>query len=137
MSAVLVLALVLLSLTCVTDAISDACLTCICKQESYGCTQIGCRMDGGSLSCGYFQIKKSYWIDCGRLGSSWEACADDYNCAVRCVRAYMKKYIGNSGCTANCKNYARLHNGGPKGCTKPSTLTYWNDVKNQGCSINS
>ena len=35
-----------------------------------GCeSQIGkCRMDMGSLSCGPYQIKSPYWIDCGSPG---------------------------------------------------------------------
>ena len=35
-------------------AAADSCLKCICKAES-GCRPLGCHMDGGSLSCGYFQ----------------------------------------------------------------------------------
>ena len=34
-----------------------------------GCAkEVGkCKMDEGSVSCGPFQIKEPYWIDCGRL----------------------------------------------------------------------
>lgn len=39
-------------------------------QMESGCRNVGCKMDVGSLSCGYFQIKEAYWIDCGRPGSS-------------------------------------------------------------------
>ena len=28
----------------------------------------GCNMDVGSLSCGRYQIKEPYWIDCGKPG---------------------------------------------------------------------
>lgn len=41
--------------------IDDRCLSCICKVES-NCRAVGCNMDAGSLSCGYFQIKKPYYI---------------------------------------------------------------------------
>lgn len=34
----------------------DKCITCICNVESGGCRAIGCNMDEGSLSCGYFQV---------------------------------------------------------------------------------
>lgn len=36
-----------------------------------GCdNEIGkCKMDAGSLSCGPYQIKKAYWIDCGKPGN--------------------------------------------------------------------
>lgn len=117
-------------------SISSNCLSCICNVES-GCRKIGCNWDVNSYSCGYFQIKEPYWIDCGSPGSSWKECADDYTCASNCVRAYMRRYIGYSGCQANCKSYARIHNGGPRGCRYSSTLGYWEKVQSQGCDINS
>eukprot|EP00105_Crassostrea_gigas_P040228 XP_019924376.1 PREDICTED: lysozyme [Crassostrea gigas] len=67
----------------------------------------------------------------------FKACANDYTCASNCVRAYMKRYIGSSGCPANCESYARIHNGGPRGCRYPSTLRYWEKVHQQGCNVNS
>ncbi|XP_062589615.1 lysozyme-like [Saccostrea cucullata] len=117
--------------------ISNDCLRCICKVESSGCRAIGCNWDVNSVSCGYFQIKKDYWIDCGRPWRSWKECANDYNCAAGCVRSYMDRYGGSRGCNGNCESYARLHNGGPSGCRKSSTKTYWNDVKREGCTVNS
>ena len=42
--------------------------TFIFQQETH-CKAIGCRMDVGSLSCGYFQIKYNYWLDCGKPGA--------------------------------------------------------------------
>ena len=41
-----------------------------CVQVESGCRAIGCVMDVGSLSCGPYQIKNPYWIDCGRPGGS-------------------------------------------------------------------
>lgn len=37
-----------------------------------GCErQVGkCRMDSDSLSCGPYQIKEEFWIDCGSPGES-------------------------------------------------------------------
>ncbi|XP_019619554.1 PREDICTED: fibropellin-1-like [Branchiostoma belcheri] len=42
----------------------DECVDCICEVES-NCEMPDplCRMDGGSLSCGPFQIKLAYWTD--------------------------------------------------------------------------
>ncbi|KAL5007891.1 hypothetical protein ScPMuIL_016697 [Solemya velum] len=37
--------------------VSSACMRCICKQES-SCRPLDCKIDSGSLSCGYFQIKR-------------------------------------------------------------------------------
>ncbi|XP_041375655.1 uncharacterized protein LOC121388409 [Gigantopelta aegis] len=73
------------------SGISQKCLDCICKHES-GCRPLGCHMDVGSLSCGYFQIKSGYWHDCGKPGSSWEACAKSKTCAEECVRRNMRRY---------------------------------------------
>lgn len=71
------------------------------------------------------------------IWKGFKACANDYTCASNCVRAYMKRYIGGSGCPANCESYARIHNGGPRGCRYPSTLRYWEKVHQQGCNVNS
>ncbi|VDP49297.1 unnamed protein product [Heligmosomoides polygyrus] len=120
-------------------AVTADCLQCICNKESFGCRPLGCRMDRGSYSCGYYQIKKNYYIDCGTPGrrggedleTAWKRCADDYSCASNCVRSYVNRYkyrcssIGANSCQA----MARLHNGGPSGCQRSSTLPYWNSIK--------
>nr|ABC68610.1 lysozyme [Eisenia andrei] len=115
--------------------ISENCLNCICQIE--GCeSQIGkCRMDVGSLSCGPFQIKEPYWIDCGRPGGDWKSCTTQMDCSRTCVRSYMKRYgtYCTGGRAPTCQDYARIHNGGPKGCQHASTVGYWNKVK-QCCS---
>nr|AWA82039.1 invertebrate-type lysozyme [Urechis unicinctus] len=111
-------------------AISNNCLSCICHVE--GCErQVGkCRMDRGSLSCGPFQIKEPYWIDCGRPGTGWQPCAKQMVCSVNCVRAYMERYgtYCTGGRPPTCEDYAKIHNGGPRGCTKPLE-SYWRRVK--------
>nr|3AB6_A Chain A, Lysozyme [Meretrix lusoria]3AYQ_A Chain A, Lysozyme [Meretrix lusoria] len=113
--------------------VSQRCLSCICKMES-GCRNVGCKMDMGSLSCGYFQIKEAYWIDCGRPGSSWKSCAASSYCASLCVQNYMKRYAKWAGCPLRCEGFAREHNGGPRGCKKGSTIGYWNRLqKISGC----
>jgi hypothetical protein len=37
------------------------------KIESW-CSDVGCVMDQGSLSCGWYQLKYEYWLDCGQPG---------------------------------------------------------------------
>ncbi|KAK3105436.1 hypothetical protein FSP39_025231 [Pinctada imbricata] len=107
------------------------CLECICKVES-GCKAIGCHKDVGSLSCGYYQIKEGYWIDCGKPGKDWKSCADDYTCASQCVQNYMIRY--SKSCPQTCEGFAREHNGGPRGCKNPATLGYWKRLKSiKGC----
>nr|ACU83237.1 lysozyme [Ruditapes philippinarum] len=105
--------------------VSQKCLLCMCKLESGGCKPIGCRMDVGSLSCGYFQIKQPYWIDCGKPGKDWKSCSNDINCSSKCVQQYMKRYATHYRCPLNCEGFAREHNGGPNGCHNSRTLKYW------------
>lgn len=115
-----------LGFSCGQDA---SCLQCICNVES-NCKPLPCAMDGGSLSCGYYQIKELYWIDCGRPGGSLTACSLDKACSETCVKAYMKRYgtYCTGGRTPTCQDYARIHNGGPLGCKKDATLYYWSKV---------
>ncbi|WAR04231.1 LYS-like protein [Mya arenaria] len=112
-----------------TDGIvSHACLECICKRAS-GCQNDPCKMDLGSLSCGYFQIKEAYYQDC-----PWEQCSADVQCASQCVQNYMARYVSHTNCSDTCETYAREHNGGPKGCAQASTLGYWHEVQHEtGC----
>ncbi|KAK3590870.1 hypothetical protein CHS0354_033798 [Potamilus streckersoni] len=64
---------------------------------------------------------------------SWHACANDLECSSHCVQNYIQKYIGSSGCAHTCQSYARIHNGGPAGCTHSYTLSYWHLVQAKGC----
>ena len=109
--------------------IDARCLACICQVES-NCQPLRCRWDVNSNSCGYFQLKNGYWKDCGSPGGSLEACAADKACSERCVRAYMQRYA--SRCTGSsaptCRDYARIHNGGPNGCKLSGTVGYGNKV---------
>ena len=59
------------------------------------------------------------------FNTEWRACANVMACSVKTVDAYMKRY--GTHCTANptCEDYVRIHHGGPKGCTLPSTSEYW------------
>uniref|UniRef100_A0AC35TJD8 Lysozyme n=1 Tax=Rhabditophanes sp. KR3021 TaxID=114890 RepID=A0AC35TJD8_9BILA len=112
------------------------CLSCICDKES-NCTPAPCKPDKGSDSCGYFQIKLPYYIDCGkpdkRPGESditaWQRCSLDLNCATTCVNNYIKRYSKLCPQYSGCEQIARLHNGGPYGCNKHATDGYWNAIK--------
>lgn len=111
--------------------ISSKCLGCICKVE--GCeSEVGkCDMDEGSLSCGPFQIKEPYWVDCGRPGGDYESCTKQMKCSKQCVVKYARRYASEctGGRTPTCEDYARVHNGGPEGCRHDDTLSYWQRVK--------
>ncbi|CAF0999335.1 unnamed protein product [Adineta steineri] len=109
--------------------INDKCLQCICKTES-GCRPLGCAFDVNSDSCGYYQLKQLYWVDCGKPGGSLAACSKDKACSEKCVRAYMTRYASRctGGRTPTCQDYARIHNGGPNGCKIAATTGYWNKI---------
>jgi hypothetical protein len=64
----------------------------------------------------------------------YEQCTKDYHCSRGCVKAYMKRY-GNWVCEANCEGFARMHNGGPRGCLQYKTETYWSKMKKAGCGV--
>ncbi|PAV63241.1 hypothetical protein WR25_17718 [Diploscapter pachys] len=128
----------------VAYASADTCIHCICLHES-GCKPLGCHMDVGSLSCGYYQIKLPYYEDCGQPGktagesteTAWKKCSDDYSCSTKCVEAYYNRYKGNCGSTGegSCQIMARNHNGGPAGCKNGGTEGYWTAIKKCcGCS---
>jgi len=127
---VVVICALLMSVAFVSADISDNCLQCICQVE--GCEkEVGrCVMDQGSLSCGPYQIKNPYWIDCGEPGGDWQTCTKQFACSETCVRAYTRRY--GTYCSGNpnptCEVYARIHNGGPSGCKKSATIGYWNKV---------
>uniref|UniRef100_A0A914VM54 lysozyme n=1 Tax=Plectus sambesii TaxID=2011161 RepID=A0A914VM54_9BILA len=118
--------------------LGDSCLHCICLHES-NCSPIGCEMDVGSLSCGYYQIKWPYYEDCGQPGGqgedAWKTCSNDYNCATTCVQRYIQRYAFECPNVGACQQMARLHNGGPNGCNEGGTLGYWNVIQQCcGCS---
>uniref|UniRef100_A0A0K0EW40 lysozyme n=1 Tax=Strongyloides venezuelensis TaxID=75913 RepID=A0A0K0EW40_STRVS len=115
---------------------SDRCLQCIAKQES-GCRRVGCKMDRGSLSCGYYQIKLPYYQECGepeRLPQessedAWKRCSNRYHCAANCVENYFKKYKAWCPGKPDCEAKARLHNGGQNGCYSSATDGFWERVR--------
>jgi len=104
------------------------CMKCICEIE--GCEgQVGkCRPDAGSLSCGPYQIKQPYYTDCSYGKPDWQQCTKQMTCSETCVQSYMRRYAARCDPNPTCETYARVHNGGPKGCQRSSTIAYWNKV---------
>lgn len=81
--------------------------------------------DGGR-SIGPFQIQREYWIDSGVPGR-FEDCFDtEY--ARRVVKAYWLRWCPKALESVDCETLARIHNGGPKGMEKASTLRFWKKV---------
>jgi hypothetical protein len=77
--------------------------------------------DGGQAA-GVYQIHRSYWTDGTRiLGVDWDyGAAQDPQKARQVVRAYLSHY----GKGKALLDIARIHNGGPKGDQKETTLAY-------------
>ena len=75
---------------------------------------------------GPLQIHKAYHAD-ARIGGDYSRCADlDYS--RRVVTAYLQRYAPAACAAGDVKTLARIHNGGPKGATKPATVAYGDKV---------
>lgn len=84
------------------------------------------RGDGGR-ALGPFQIHYAYWADSG-LPGKYEDCAD-YRYALKVVTTVLNKYAPKAVERQDFKTLARVHNGGPAGHRRKSTLVYWNRIQ--------
>lgn len=79
-------------------------------------------------SIGPFQIQRGYWQDAlehdPSIGGTYADCKDE-TYARRVIRAYLSRYVK----TWNDETVARIHNGGPSGAKKKSTMKYWQKVR--------
>jgi len=97
----------------------DLLLDAIAKVES---RNIPYATGDGGKAYGAYQIHRAYWADGTRLlGVNWDyRQAADPAKAREVVRAYLLHY--GRGCSL--LEMARIHNGGPNGHRKQSTLEY-------------
>lgn len=89
--------------------------------------------DGGK-AIGPYQIWFSYWQDAiaaePSLGGTYEDCRQrDY--AERVIGAYMRRWAPEAWRIGHAEVIARIHNGGPTGAERDSTLGYWQRVRAQ------
>tara|TARA_R100001082_G_scaffold110645_1_gene91170 strand:- start:847 stop:1266 length:420 start_codon:yes stop_codon:yes gene_type:complete len=112
-------------------------LLAICKVES-NCDPSAVGDNGKAI--GAYQIWYDYWYDACtfsdkddlRLTDGYNSCYDiDYSRKV--VLAYWERYatIKRLGRIPTNEDRARIHNGGPNGFRKKSTVKYWKKVKNE------
>ena len=112
-------------------------LESICKVES-NCDSYAIGDNGNAI--GAYQIWKNYWQDACtfrdnddlRLSDGYESCyGKEYSEKV--VLAYWNRYatMKRLGRTPTDEDRARIHNGGPNGYKKDSTLKYWKKVQNE------
>ena len=85
--------------------------------------------DGGR-AIGPYQIHRAYWTDATRvLRVDWPySDARDPVKAAAAVRAYTAHYAAHYRQPWTAETIARIHNGGPRGWEKASTLVYWAKV---------
>ena len=88
----------------------------------------------GELGC--YQIRECFWIDAlehdPSIGGEYEDVIDkEY--AEKCILAYWDRYATEKrlGRPVTDKDRARMHNGGPNGHKKTSTIKYWNKIQNE------
>ena len=77
-------------------------------------------------SLGPLQIMRAYHSD-ARIGGDYSRCADlDYS--RRVVTAYLQRYAPQAWASGDVVTLARIHNGGPRGASKPATVAYGDKV---------
>lgn len=77
--------------------------------------------DGGK-ALGPLQIHRAYHAD-ARVGGDYSRCSDlDYS--RRVVSAYLQRYAPAAWAAGDVTTLARINNGGPRGASKPATVSY-------------
>jgi len=106
----------------------DEILAALAEVETGGHPEGGrhARGDGGS-ALGPYQIHRAYWLD-ARLPGAWEDCAGEAY-SRRVVLAYWRRWCPRALQELDAETLARVHNGGPRGAGKASTLAYWRRVE--------
>lgn len=118
----------LLALTLTAQAAPDASFfRALHIVETSG--KLGPTIGDQGRSLGPLQISRAYHKD-SRVGndSDYARCADlEYSKKV--VTAYLQRYAPQAWAAGDVETLARIHNGGPKGATKPATKSYATKVK--------
>jgi hypothetical protein len=104
---------------------SDLLIKSLIQQESGGNDKAFNKKEN---AVGCLQIRPGYFKDAQEADPSLrdlkhEDCYDR-EVSIRVFKAYMKKHKAKTD-----EQFARRHNGGPKGDMKDSTLPYWRSVK--------
>ena len=86
---------------------------------------------------GPYQIWNIYWQDAAVPGRRYSECLNDKELSEQVVSRYMERYARSSlrrlqagvGTLSDVERVARIHNGGPAGDRKQSTLRYSRKVR--------
>ena len=73
-------------------------------------------------SLGPLQISRAYFTD-SRVGGTYEQ-VTDLGFARKVVSAYLQRYAPKAWAAGDVETLARVHNGGPAGARKASTVNY-------------
>ena len=77
-------------------------------------------------SLGPLQISRAYFAD-SRVGGTYEQVVD-LGFARKVVSAYLQRYAPQAWAAGDVVTLARIHNGGPAGARKASTVSYGQKV---------
>ena len=82
---------------------------------------------------GFLQMTSAYVQDASEYANEdWvhQDCISEFT-AIQIFRAYMARYATEKrlGRPVTYEDIARIHNGGPNGYKKESTIPYWNKIK--------
>ena len=106
----------------------DNILDAVQKVETGGSKDPANAVGDGGKAIGPLQIHYSYWKDAvdfdPSIGGKYSDCKNEAY-ARKIVIAYWTRYAPNW----SFETLSRVHNGGPKGWKKPSTLDYWRKVR--------
>lgn len=96
---------------------------------------IDCSVGDNGKAVGRYQLHKVYVDDVNRIADAQYTYADRTNPikSLEMVKIYIGHYSDvytmETGLPATDEIKARIHNGGPYGYRKDSTLNYWKEVK--------
>lgn len=87
----------------------------------------GAILGDNGKALGPLQIHREYFDDSGTSGD-YQRCAE-YPFACDVVRNYLRRYAKKELKKRDWQACARIHNGGPRGHTRKTTIGYWKKVK--------
>ena len=98
----------------------------------------GAKGDKGK-ALGPYQIWNIYWQDAAVPGREYREVLHDKKLSELVVERYMQRYARGSlrrlqrgtGTLKDVEVVARIHNGGPKGHRRESTLGYWSKARKE------
>lgn len=127
----LITTIIALTISASASAQSADLLDAIRRVETGGCKDPANAVGDNGKAIGPYQIHRVYWQDAVEhdpsIGGKYADCRNE-TYARKVVRAYMARYAPKG---ASDEQYARIHNGGPKGHRKSATKAYWAKVQKE------